>query len=149
MKNSLPISRIILFIALLCAAIYGVSVSYVNESLIKNNDCDITASECVFSAFNRPVSVKFEQAPVAEEELFIRFELSDDIVVQNSWIEGVNMYMGKTPVLFESAQDNNRAVTFLGSCNLSEMHWVMFIELKNNATGEVALKQATFSSYQP
>jgi hypothetical protein len=55
--------------------------------------------------------------------------------------------MGKTPVLFENEGNSELAVTFLGSCNLQEMQWILNVEVKNDATEEVALRQFTFQTY--
>ncbi len=128
--------------------IFGVYLSNVSSSLTASGNCDLTSDACAPLVFNQTVRVNFEQPPVAEEELFLQFSQNDGLSIQNVWIEGVNMYMGKTPVLFEDPSQTGRAVTFLGSCNLSEMQWALYANIKNNATSEVALVKFTFSTYQ-
>ncbi|WP_395343238.1 hypothetical protein PN836_002955 [Ningiella sp. W23] len=82
---------------------------------------------------NHTITVSFEQTPVSEEELFLNFELPETVKIEDIWIEGVNMYMGKTPVLFEDENAPNRGVTFLGSCNLDEMQWQLKVQLSVNS----------------
>lgn len=93
------------------------------------------------------MSVTFEQQPITEEELFLVFDLDDSSSIVSAWVEGTDMYMGKTPVLFEDPLKPLQAVTFLGSCNLQEMQWQLNVKVKNNATAEVALIQLYFYTY--
>jgi hypothetical protein len=146
-KKTIPILRIILTILLLSGVFYGIYYANVTDSLKNMGNCDITASTCVTTVFEQPFSVTFNQAPITEEELFLTFEISTRLSIEKAWIEGVNMYMGKTPVLFENAKKLEQAVTFLGSCNLAEMQWLLHVEIKNNATNKVALRVFTFSTY--
>jgi hypothetical protein len=146
-KKTLPINRIIVTIILLCVAVSGVYLTNVNESLNQDGECDITNNTCELRVFNQVIRVKFEQRPVTEEELSLNFSHSDTLTIKNAWVVGVNMYMGKTPVLFENPKRSERAVVFLGSCNLQEMHWRLYANIKNSATDEVALVYVTFSTY--
>ena len=69
---------------------------------------------------------------------------SGGVKIVNAWIEGVNMYMGKTPIIFE--QTPSVGITFLGSCNLPEMKWRINIEAQNNE-GEINHYSAFFYTY--
>jgi hypothetical protein len=132
---------------MLCAFIYGVSQKDVTGTLNQSDGCDITDGICQTSVLGKPFSVNFEQKPEAEEELFLKFYVAPQMSIEHAWIEGINMYMGKTPVMFENQAEPDRAVTFLGSCNLQQMKWLLNVEVKNNATQEVALLQFTFSTF--
>jgi hypothetical protein len=92
--------------------------------------------------------INFLQAPIIEEELFIDFDISQGNQIVNVWIEGANMYMGKTPVIFENKSDIkvNRGVTFLGSCTQLDMQWQLFIEVKNKAE-QIEIYSASFSTH--
>lgn len=131
----------------LCVTVFAIYQKSVTNSLRENDACDITENSCQTVVFKNILRVNFEQKPVAEEELFLNFYVGADLSINKVWIEGVNMYMGKTPVLFENESNPELAVTFLGSCNLQEMQWILNVELKNNATEEVALRQFTFQTY--
>lgn len=148
MNKPASTKRLIITILLIFIAIFGVYLGNVSNSLNFSDSCDLTLNACEQHAFNERVRAKFEQAPITEEELFITFSSSESISIQNAWVEGVNMYMGKTPVLFEDPSQAERAVIFLGSCNLQEMQWQLNVNVKNNATSEVALLQYKFYTYQ-
>jgi hypothetical protein len=64
-----------------------------------------------------------------EEEILLTISVPEGIVVSATWVEGVNMYMGKTPVIPE----NDHYTTFLGSCNLATMEWQLNINTKNKS----------------
>ncbi|MBT1449644.1 hypothetical protein KJ365_02030 [Glaciecola sp. XM2] len=137
MKNIRDKARILLFASMLIAVFLGIYIANVNKELNTSSECDITFSSCEMRLFNEQFRVKFEHPPEIEEELFLQFDLGEHLTIEEAWIEGVNMYMGKTPVMFEDKLNNNRAVTFLGSCNLSKMHWHLHVNVKTDLTGEV------------
>lgn len=147
MNKSPSIIHILIAFLLLCALVFGAYLANSNKALTNAEHCDITEGVCEVRVFNQSVRTKFEQKPVAEEELFISFSLPNKLAIERAWIEGVNMYMGKTPVMFEDAHDDTRGVTFLGSCNQAEMQWRLHAQVKNKATSEVALIHFTFYSY--
>jgi hypothetical protein len=124
----------------------SIGIYYINVTTPKNvtNECDMTQESCTFNNKNTVLSMKFLQAPVAEEELQIKFTTSRDVKITRAWVEGVNMYMGKTPIIFEQTPD--LGITFLGSCNLPEMKWRMNIEAQNNE-GEINHYSAFFYTY--
>ena len=136
--------QILGLILLLCAVISGIFLANVNQSLNSSGECDMTLSACTLAVMNDEISVKFEQRPVQEEELFIRFDLPAQFSIEKAWIEGVNMYMGKTPVMFEDDTQLDQGVTFLGSCNLETMEWVMHLNIKSNDTQEVSSVRLSF-----
>lgn len=124
----------------------GATLNNVNKPLTENGMCIIQEKFCTFSDDEVHVSVEFEQVPVVEEELFVKIDVTPNWHLQNAWVEGVNMYMGKTPVLFEDNTNTKRGVTFLGSCNLSTMQWQIYIEIENNNTGIVKTIPVLFST---
>ncbi len=134
------------YILLVLALVFGVYLANVNEELNTSSTCTLLKNECHFSTPKGQFWLKFEQTPVAEEELNIFFGTPEGIKVKNAYIEGVNMYMGKTPVIFEDGLPANTAVTFLGSCNLEEMQWALYVETKVDAKSE--LFRIDFSTYQ-
>lgn len=91
--------------------------------------------------------MEFEQSPIVEEELYINFSLDERWILEKTWLEGVNMYMGKTPLMFEDANNSTRGVTFLGSCNLAEMQWRMYVQVREKDTDNTEILTASFSTY--
>ncbi len=117
-----------LFGCLVFTAFAGVYFGNVNEKLNKSNECLLDSLACHYEFEGKYFSLIFEQVPQTEEELFIRFDLPENYRVKNAWIEGINMYMGKSPVIFDDSPQ--RGVTFLGSCNLDTMQWALYVKLE-------------------
>jgi hypothetical protein len=138
----------ILFVSALMMVILGIYFANVNDPLNSKGVCDITSDTCTMRVFNSQLSVKFEQAPQTEEELYLNFDFGRGLSIEQAWIEGVNMYMGKTPVLFEDPANRGRAVTFLGSCNLAEMQWRLHLKVKKDDSEELSSFSVEFSTFR-
>lgn len=91
--------------------------------------------------------IKFIQPPKVEEELLVNFDISPGNTIKKAWIEGANMYMGKTPVIIEQLGPDkiNQGITFLGSCSQPDMEWLLFVEIDNNA-GKTEVYSTTFNT---
>ncbi len=122
--------RLLILAALVLSIFLTIQTSQINKPFTSKGGCDITVNSCTISHKDKTIGLSFEKEPEAEEELFLNFGFPETLQIKNAWIEGVNMYMGKTPILFEDANNRNRGVTFLGSCNLSEMEWVLYVEFE-------------------
>lgn len=144
MKRSkkLPIGVFTTLCLIMVIAIYYANVKKPRDI---PNECNITQESCVFVVDQSSLEVEFLQTPISEEELTLKFKTNNGLKIVNVWIEGVNMYMGKTPVLFET--DENIGITFLGSCNLAEMKWRLNIEVQNKK-GEILKDSAFFYTYR-
>ena len=105
-------------------------MSLVNGKLNLTNECILLKNECSFQTEFGEVWLRFAQTPVVEVELYIDFKLPEAVQIENSFIMGKEMYMGRTAVLFEEDNPSGDAVTFLGSCNLPEMEWVLTLNYK-------------------
>ncbi|MEM0909342.1 MAG: hypothetical protein AAGJ37_00090 [Pseudomonadota bacterium] len=134
------------YTTLILVVIFGVYWGNVNDRLNTSNQCALLKNECFFSTQKGEFRLKFEQTPIAEEELKIAFNIPDGLTVHHAHIQGINMYMGRIPVLFEDGLPENTAVTFLGSCNLVEMQWVLTIEYDVDGIRDSV--QVFFSTYQ-
>lgn len=138
--------RLIAYILLTFGVVAGVYWANVNNELNIGDECTLLKNECVFLTSKGEFRLKFEQEPVAEEELAILFDMPDGVIVKSAQVQGVNMFMGKTPVLFEEGLPENTAVTFLGSCNLAEMKWVLTVDYEIDGTQDSV--SVFFSTYQ-
>lgn len=141
--------RPIVFVCLILALIFGIYLNNVNESLSQSNQCRLINNTCTFFTESMNLHINFLQTPIIEEELLINFDISRGNHIINAWVEGANMYMGKTPVIFEHKSGNkaNTGITFLGSCTQADMQWQLFIEVKNKAE-KIEIYSASFSTYQ-
>jgi hypothetical protein len=120
----------------------GIYYENVKSSSYHQSECDLSVSECVFRLENDQMTVKFLSDIVVEEELFLEFDLPQDLRLENAWIEGVNMFMGKTPVM----KEGETYLTFLGSCNLETMKWRLVFTVTNK-NGQAFTRSAIFFTY--
>lgn len=130
---------LILFVALLGISLAGVYYKNVNSSGSSQEDCDLNLGKCTFVYGDDEISVNFLSPIVTEEEVLLSLELPPNVKLSEAWIEGLNMFMGKTPVIEEAG----RYVTFLGSCNLDTMQWQLNIKVEDK-NGQVTSYSAVF-----
>jgi hypothetical protein len=96
-------------------------------------------------------SIRFESFPESmaiEEEINVKITFPNELKLKQVFITGVNMYMGKTRVLFDE-QDIGVAqgVFFLGSCSEPNMRWQMTLELEDYA-GVVSRYYGNFATFR-
>jgi len=130
---------LILFVALLAISLAGVYYKNVNSSGASQEDCDLNLGKCTFVYGDDEISVNFLSPIVTEEEVLLSLELPPNVKLTEAWIEGLNMFMGKTPVIEEAG----RYVTFLGSCNLDTMQWQLNMKVEDK-NGQVTSYSAVF-----
>ncbi|MEP4889790.1 MAG: hypothetical protein ABJV04_07180 [Aliiglaciecola sp.] len=91
------------------------------------------------------VQIAFSEFPIMIEEMLnIEITYDTQYVVRKGWLEGTNMYMGKTPLFLESSRidkQNNHvlldAQLFIGACSEPNMRWKLTIELEDIQTGKI------------
>lgn len=160
-------------VGLVFIAVLGVYLPNINKSLNNTLECVLTENNCLFGDQNLALAINFSQTPIIEEELAIQFTFANSHKIQSAWVEGVNMYMGKTPVLFEQLIDNpqnaglvvqhnadtqnsledvtlqkQEGITFLGACSSAQMHWQLKVILIESGTKNTALYTANFYTTQ-
>lgn len=97
------------------------------------------------------VSIHINPSPVIpEEEIWVTVSLNehntDAIIATSGYIEGINMYMGRTPILWDETQGHTIQGRFmLGSCSEPVMQWRMLIAVTLES-GEKIQRIAEFSS---
>lgn len=99
-----------------------------------SNSCKFVDGECVFLVQGMLANARFSQPPEPETSVTIMLNLPDDYQIESAWIEGVNMYMGKVPVLLEQNNSNEWQGWFmLGSCSEENMNWQLRLNIKGQA----------------
>lgn len=127
-------------------------VHYFNTSRIADIDVHQTL------LLDSEISVAISPIPVVpEEELtvavrLINKQLSGQIHQLDAWVEGVNMFMGKSPVIWQQDPEQTAAEKdlyigsfMLGSCSEPQMQWqlILVMQLKS---GEKLQRVLQFSS---
>ena len=96
------------------------------------NGCSIQNNSCEFTIDQQKFDVMFLTTPIPEEEIRFSIQSNREFELISGWVEGINMYMGKSPVIIESTTPTNvNALLFLGSCNLETMEWQITLNVKN------------------
>ena len=122
-----------MFIIALAVLVYFVQQSRVTPTPTKGlgNQCEFVNLDCSIDLNNNSISAAFERQPEAEESITVNFSLPHSKQVESIWIEGVNMYMGKIPVLVEQKDSGDWSGWFmLGSCSEPSMRWKMLIHVR-------------------
>jgi len=130
---------LILFVALLIISFSGVYYKNVNSIHAPQESCDLSLGKCTYVYGIDELTVNFLSPIVTEEEISLTFDLPPHAKLTEAWVEGLNMFMGKTPVI----EEEGRYVTFLGSCNLDKMHWQLNFKIEDQ-NGQVTLYSAVF-----
>lgn len=137
-------TRILLPLLVFSAAV-GIYLNYTDSPAIKTTkQCNIDLTqECVVFDNNQQISVQFKQEIEVEEELLLTITVPKDTEISQMWVQGINMYMGKSAVLTDSVYvENNKkiynAFLFLGSCSEPEMRWQLIIQTTDGKQTELS-----------
>ncbi len=115
-----------------------INIAPTANCIIQNNVCTWTHNEQKFE-------FTFVSSPAVEEETLFRLVSDQPLSISRAWVEGINMYMGKTPVLANTVNENSfSGVFFLGSCNQAQMRWLLVIEV----AGKLEPMKLQFSTQQ-
>ncbi len=111
-----------------------------NSTSLKKNSytCTLYLQKCDIQLNEGPLQVVILEQLVVEELIPVKISLPTPLKVEQIHIEGINMYMGKSPVHqisgistdLSSVQDEWVGEFFLGSCALAQMEWRMVVKLE-------------------
>lgn len=80
--------------------------------------CTFVNEHCEFLIHGRHAYAEFSEKVEPETSITLVLDLPVGTKIESAWIEGVNMYMGKVPVLLENKHNGEWSGWFmLGSCN--------------------------------
>lgn len=103
------------------------------------NQCQLGRNGCEFSlGKGHKLRVEVGTFPLQLEETWpLILHYPTDWQLEEAWIEGVNMYMGKSPlILLTQGLEKTELEGFLGSCSEPKMRWRMVIRLRDSAQAE-------------
>ncbi len=94
------------------------------------NSCNFVNETCEFLIDDRLAIATFSAMPEAEESVTVKLFVPEGEEIESAWIEGVNMYMGKIPVLLDNDGRGKWSGWFmLGSCREPVMKWQLRLNL--------------------
>ena len=77
----------------------------------------------------------FSTMPEPEESVTLKILIPENQEIESAWIEGVNMYMGKIPVLLDNDGQGKWSGWFmLGSCSEPVMKWQLRLNIKDKGS---------------
>jgi len=128
MNGKLPLFALILLL-ISCSKDNSTKVEYLPFSCIESQ------SICQKEIGKGKVDIKFNVAvikPESEVTLKLVTQLNKPVKKISGFIEGKSMYMGKIPLIFDSASTEKavEAQFMLGSCSDPNMTWRTWIEIK-------------------
>ena len=97
------------------------------------NSCNFVNETCEFLIDDRLAIATFSAMPEAEESVTVKLLVPEGEEIESAWIEGVNMYMGKIPVLLDNDGQGKWSGWFmLGSCSEPVMKWQLRLNIEGN-----------------
>ncbi|WP_158968910.1 hypothetical protein [Paraglaciecola sp. L3A3] len=129
----------ILIILLVLSSIFGVFLYFHNDKyIIPSSQCDIDGMRvCRLINDQKILSVQFTQPIELEEELNLLIKVPESVVLHQTWVQGINMYMGKSAVMVESTYSEAGGLAyqsklFLGACSEPDMKWQLVVQTKDS-----------------
>lgn len=109
-------------------------------NVVEGRQCALVDGKCALSFKQQQFSITISPQPIVlEEELTVDFIYPQKMQLTSAWVEGVNMFMGKTRILLsETIEDQQDKMTtgmlFLGSCSEANMRWRLVTEFKEDGS---------------
>ena len=96
------------------------------------NSCNFVNETCEFLIDDEVAIATFSTMPEPEESVTLKILIPENQEIESAWIEGVNMYMGKIPVLLDNDGEGKWSGWFmLGSCSEPVMKWQLRLNIKD------------------
>ena len=99
------------------------------------NSCNFVNETCEFLIDGEVAIATFSTMPEPEESVTLKILIPENQEIESAWIEGVNMYMGKIPVLLDNDGQGKWSGWFmLGSCSEPVMKWQLRLNIKDKGS---------------
>lgn len=95
------------------------------------NSCNFVNETCELLIDEKLAIASFSTMPEPEESVTVKLIIPEGNNIESAWIEGVNMYMGKIPVLLDTDGEGKWSGWFmLGSCSEPVMKWQLRLNVE-------------------
>ncbi len=122
-------------VILLCVLFMMVSCNKVEPS--KQNSCLINAERCLMLS-NLNIELRFKTDKLIVEEP-TQISIKTPKNIENMWLEGLNMNMGKIPFVINRENSGYSTQLFLGMCSEPQMTWRLYIEYQDGTNDQFEL----------
>jgi hypothetical protein len=150
--NTLILQKIKYSLPMVVLLVLGIFAYWYKTSQVTMEvSCHLDGASCTI--LGRDAEFKFSVAPFpikTEERLIFTLHLEPGLGFDSAWIQGINMYMGRIPVLpidsIEASQEGAVELeSYLGSCSEPNMRWQMIINL-SDTNGVIVTRYINFNS---
>ncbi|WP_339770402.1 hypothetical protein [uncultured Paraglaciecola sp.] len=138
--NRLIIARFWPFALILLLICFTYLYSVKNVEQQKGTQCQLFETQtCVVSIQGLDFSGRLLRTAEVEEEINIELAYPSQYTLQQSYIQGINMYMGQTALINTASSAEDGVTTaqylfFLGACSERDMRWQIVLLFVNPAT---------------
>tara|TARA_Y100000310_G_scaffold255630_1_gene263144 strand:- start:10538 stop:11017 length:480 start_codon:yes stop_codon:yes gene_type:complete len=133
LHSQLPLLAIIV-VAVCVYLAHEFQSSAMNENVLINgigNSCNFVNETCEFLIDGEVAIATFSTMPEPEESVTLKILIPENQEIESAWIEGLNMYMGKIPVLLDNDGEGEWSGWFmLGSCSEPVMKWQLRLNIE-------------------
>ncbi|WP_394220231.1 hypothetical protein [Alteromonas gracilis] len=133
LHSQLPLVAIIVVAVCVYLAHKFQSTAFKETSVVNGigNSCNFVNETCEFLIDGKIAIATFSTAPIPEESVTLKLFIPQNQSIESAWIEGVNMYMGKIPVLLNDNGEGKWSGWFmLGSCSEPVMKWQLRLNIE-------------------
>jgi hypothetical protein len=129
--NTLILQKIKLWGPLVALLILCSLAFWFNRKQVSSESaCHLDGASCTFLVQDGLIELSLLSDSIETEALIaFKLDLADGLIFESGWIEGVNMYMGRTPILRKDNETKKTDIvmleTFIGSCSQPTMLWEM------------------------
>ena len=129
-------------------------VRQLDDKKPQDAQCQIEGtSRCVIQRQEEQFSLKLANSPQIEEEISLLLEYPSSYKLSKAWVQGVNMYMGRSALVIEDTKANGKqtftkALFFLGACSEKNMLWQLVTIYIEPASGQEIKLFYNFSTHQ-
>ncbi|MFT4940036.1 MAG: hypothetical protein ACI88A_003087 [Paraglaciecola sp.] len=154
MFNRSHIYRFALPLSILLLLFMNFFLKQANDIKPQDAQCQIEGtSKCIIQRQDKKFSLELSNAPEIEEEIRLLLEYPNSYELSAAWVQGVNMYMGRSALVIENTQSHEKltvteALFFLGACSEKSMLWqLVTVYIEPNTEHEIKLYY-NFSTHQ-
>lgn len=102
---------------------------------VKQGVCYFSNNHCQLSVAGLDLSATLSRQPRSEEPIDVTIFYPIGEQIESVWLNGVNMYMGKIPVIIDTTQVEKSQLAasgwfMFGACNQPNMEWELVVSLK-------------------
>jgi hypothetical protein len=152
--NHSHIYRFILPLAMLLLLFLFFFVSQLDDKKPQDAQCQIEGTSlCVIQRQEEKFSIELLDTPQVEEEISLLLEYPSSYKLSKAWVQGVNMYMGRSALVIEDIKSNRtktftNALFFLGACSEKNMLWQLVTIYIEPVSGNEIKLFYNFSTHQ-